>query len=89
MSEHHHTKAWRRLRRRVLTRDRHQCQDCKRQGLQRLNVHHVLPLSKGGDDDLDNLAVLCPDCHLTRHASVEKNPVSRHAWADLLYQGIQ
>ena len=40
VSAGHHTPAWPRLRRRVLTRDRHTCQDCRRQGLGRVEVHH-------------------------------------------------
>ena len=58
MSAGHHTPAWRRLRRRALTRDRHQCQDCKRQGLRRVEVHHVKHLADGGErrpGELDHL----------------------------------
>ena len=32
-----------------------------------LEVHHVLPLSKGGSDDLQNAIALCPNCHRERH----------------------
>ena len=56
MSAGHHTKAWPRLRRRVLTRDRHTCQDCRRQGLGRVEVHHVNSTFEfGGTDDMSNL----------------------------------
>ena len=88
MSEHHHTKAWRRLRLRVLKRDRHKCQDCKRQGLGRAEVHHVQHLRDGGTDEMDNLIVLCYDCHRKRHASVGRRETTREAWSDLLYKDM-
>ncbi|WP_415874108.1 HNH endonuclease [Domibacillus aminovorans] len=28
-----------------------------------LEVHHVIPLSKGGDDTVVNAQSLCPNCH--------------------------
>ena len=88
MSAGHHTKAWPRLRRRVLTRDRHTCQDCHRQGLRRVEVHHIRHLADGGSDDLENLTTLCYDCHRKRHASVGHRDITRGAWASLLYKGM-
>ena len=38
-----------------------------------VEVHHITPLSEGGTDTLDNLAVLCPACHDTYGA----NPTAR------------
>lgn len=32
-----------------------------------LEVHHVIPLSEGGDDALANAAALCPMCHRELH----------------------
>ena len=32
-----------------------------------LEVHHELPLSKGGDDTIENAIALCPNCHRERH----------------------
>ncbi|MFP4306228.1 MAG: HNH endonuclease [Desulfococcaceae bacterium] len=32
-----------------------------------LEVHHVVPLSKGGEDSIDNVVALCPNCHRKRH----------------------
>lgn len=32
-----------------------------------LNVHHVKPISKGGPDELENCALLCPNCHAIAH----------------------
>ena len=91
MSAGHHTPAWPRLRRRVLTRDRHTCQDCHRQGLHRVEVHHVKHLKDGGSDDLDNLVTLCggPEgCHRKRHAGVGRRDTTRSSWSALLYRGL-
>ena len=35
-----------------------------------LEVHHLLPLSRGGADALFNVAVLCPSCHREMHHGV-------------------
>lgn len=32
-----------------------------------LDVHHILPLSKGGADEEYNLIALCPNCHRLAH----------------------
>jgi hypothetical protein len=32
-----------------------------------LEIHHVVPLSEGGDDTLENAAALCPSCHREMH----------------------
>lgn len=42
-----------------------------------LEIHHVIWLSQGGSDSLDNVAALCPNCHRKMHivqsqADVEK-----------------
>jgi len=30
-------------------------------------VHHVIPLHKGGEDEFNNLTLLCPKCHKEEH----------------------
>lgn len=32
-----------------------------------LEVHHVLPLAQGGDDTIENVLALCPNCHREEH----------------------
>jgi len=32
-----------------------------------LEIHHILPLSQGGDDDISNFMLLCPNCHRKLH----------------------
>jgi 5-methylcytosine-specific restriction protein A len=36
-----------------------------------LEVHHIIPLSEGGEDTPDNCAALCPNCHRAVHYSIE------------------
>lgn len=51
------------------------CQDCKepapfvnrQTGEPYLETHHVIPLSEGGKDTLNNVIALCPNCHRKRH----------------------
>ncbi len=31
------------------------------------HIHHVIPRSSGGSDEIRNLAVLCPNCHCAIH----------------------
>lgn len=37
-----------------------------------LEVHHILPLSKGGADDIENAAAVCPNCHRRLHYSNDR-----------------
>ena len=49
----------------ILWRDEFTCQLC---GSHRhLQVHHIKPRSKGGDNSEDNLLTLCRDCHEDVH----------------------
>ena len=57
-------RAWKRIRDRYI-KEHPLCEECRRQG--RLTpaeeVHHVLPLSHGGTNSMDNLMSLCTSCH--------------------------
>lgn len=57
--------SWARLRRIVARRDRqicHYCHEYARDG----HVDHIVPLSKGGTDALENLVWACPSCNLSK-----------------------
>jgi 5-methylcytosine-specific restriction endonuclease McrA len=41
--------------------------DSKRTGLPYLEVHHKKTLAAGGEDTIDNVIALCPNCHRKRH----------------------
>lgn len=53
------------------TRDGYKCQCCGKKNC-RLEVHHLLPRSRGGSDRLANLITLCSDCHRLAHSSEEQ-----------------
>lgn len=54
------------LRLRVLKRDNYTCQICHRNDV-KLQVHHIVPGSKGGLDGLQNLRAICSNCHNIEH----------------------
>lgn len=37
-----------------------------------LEAHHILPLSEGGPDTVENCAALCPNCHRAMHSAEDK-----------------
>jgi 5-methylcytosine-specific restriction protein A len=39
----------------------------KKDGRPYLEVHHLIPLSQGGEDELSNVIALCPNCHREFH----------------------
>lgn len=56
---------WRKIRLQVLDRDGAQCGYCQdRNGP--LEVDHVIPVSKGGKEDLSNLVVACRSCNASK-----------------------
>jgi 5-methylcytosine-specific restriction endonuclease McrA len=56
--------AWQRIRKTVRQRDGNCCRSCGTSGeWAKLSVHHLLPASLGGTDDMDNLLTLCHRCH--------------------------
>ena len=59
-------KAWIRLKDEVWARDRGVCQLCYRDTVVP-EFHHVIYKSQGGSDTIDNILLLCFDCHHTIH----------------------
>jgi 5-methylcytosine-specific restriction protein A len=48
----------------VFQRDGHRCQSCGKTGKKaKLQVDHIVPLAKGGSNDLSNLQALCAHCN--------------------------
>jgi hypothetical protein len=59
--------AVRLTRRNLMLRDQHQCQYCaRRPSLRDLNVDHVIPKSRGGNESWENLVVSCRSCNLKK-----------------------
>lgn len=57
---------WPELSKRAKERDGYRCAECGT-GEGELNVHHIIPLSQGGPNELDNLITLCRSCHANFH----------------------
>jgi 5-methylcytosine-specific restriction endonuclease McrA len=54
-------------RRNLMLRDGFQCQYCSRTPPQRdLNIDHVIPRSRGGQDSWENLVISCRSCNLKK-----------------------
>jgi len=43
------------------------CQECGIENNNNLQLHHIFPLYKGGNDEIENIAVLCTNCHKLKH----------------------
>jgi hypothetical protein len=56
---------WAELKHQVLVRDGYHCANCGGSG--EMHVHHIVPLSKGGTNNLTNLKALCRNCHVLVH----------------------
>lgn len=61
---------WRKLRDRIMKRDKRLCQRCLVFGLTVIanEVDHIVPKANGGTDDPDNLQSLCKLCHRLKTA---------------------
>jgi 5-methylcytosine-specific restriction endonuclease McrA len=66
--------AWEKQRLRVLVRDDFHCQaeGCEETRLRQLHAHHIVPVAKGGSDDLPNLITLCVKHHAERHPHLRR-----------------
>lgn len=56
---------WTKLRKIVMQRDVYLCQPCLSKGrpTPAKQVDHIVPKSRDGLDDLDNLQAICVECH--------------------------
>jgi len=48
------------------------CENCGESNSFLLRAHHIIPLSKGGDNTLSNLKMLCVKCHSKEHRHLFK-----------------
>ena len=59
------------LRQRIFERDHYTCQYCGRSAPDVvLHIDHVIPVSKGGTNDEDNLVTACLQCNVRKHDSI-------------------
>lgn len=61
--------SWWDLRAKAWKRDGGKCVDHRLRGqvIAAKDVHHIVPLSRGGTNSLSNLISLCANCHIRRH----------------------
>jgi hypothetical protein len=60
-------KNWELLRAMILTRDNYECNEKNASCSGPLQIHHILPLSKGGTNKENNLITLCMYHHCLKH----------------------
>ena len=70
------------LKKKVRRRAHFCCCLCKSLGVE---VHHIIPQEEGGPETEDNAAPLCPTCHETYGANLQKRKFIREA-RDLWYE---
>ena len=59
----------------VLERDTYKCHICGATSIQsKLEVDHIIPLSRGGTDDIDNYVTLCFDCNRGKSSDIVRVP---------------
>ena len=55
-------------RNQVYDRDGHACLCCG--SVDALTVDHIVPVAKGGDNDIDNLQTLCVECNVQKGSEI-------------------
>lgn len=62
------------IRHEVFKKDNYKCVECGVSKKERcLHVDHIIPISRGGTDELDNLQTLCDGCNLAKSNKIFKN----------------
>lgn len=66
---YYHSKEWKQIASNIKRERGYTCQHCgwKSYDGRGLNVHHIVPRSRGGSDEPNNLVVLCKECHARIH----------------------
>jgi 5-methylcytosine-specific restriction endonuclease McrA len=65
------------IRHEVLKRDDFRCVECGATNKQTpLQIDHILPISKGGTDELDNLRTLCNICNISKSDLVHSSSIN-------------
>lgn len=72
------SEVWRGIRTRIFARDDYTCQYCGKRGV-RLECDHVIPVSKGGGHDDENLVTACFRCNRSKRDKLLNDWISAHA----------
>lgn len=60
------------VRKYVFERDLYQCKSCGKTHLETvLNIDHIIPLARGGSNDISNLQTLCRSCNQRKKDRLE------------------
>lgn len=59
----------------LLHKYKFQCVECGCMDESRLTVDHIVPVSKGGSDDMENLQILCKSCNSRKRDKYEESMV--------------
>lgn len=65
-SQNKHLKG-RKLKEKLASINNGICDKCGNDNYNILQVHHKIERCNGGTDELDNIILLCPNCHMTEH----------------------
>ncbi len=78
---------WKQLRAYKFTKENGLCERCRAKGIIRAGkeVHHIIPLDKNWEKrlDIENLILLCPDCHNEKHGRESSLQKFNHFWEGL------
>jgi 5-methylcytosine-specific restriction endonuclease McrA len=80
----YNTKKWKQVRISIIKRDGYLCQECARKGRTSAGyeVYHKIHLSDNNISDeeivfgMDNLELVCKDCHFKKHALKDKSSLT-------------
>ena len=78
-----------RKKQKVFERDNFTCRNCGEDGtFKSLEVDHIIPVSKGGTDDLENLQTLCYECNMEKGQDVlmDKQTMEEYKYLNLMFR---
>lgn len=59
------------IRERILKKYNYKCVNCN--ATEKLEIDHIIPVSRGGREDEDNMQVLCKKCNLKKGGGINFN----------------